>query len=131
LSQVFELLEPGGALLLTVPIHQELWSYFDEASHHCRRYEVPELRTKLTDAGYRIDYLSQYMMALYPLMWLGRRFANRRPGGDAMQLARREFEVSTVLNAAMEFVLARELPWLAKRSQLPLGTSLIAIARKP
>ena len=40
LRQVFDLLSDGGTLLLTVPANQELWSYFDEASHHCRRYEL-------------------------------------------------------------------------------------------
>src|SRR5262249_4309693 len=29
-------LKPGGKLILTVPAHQYLWSYFDEAAHHCR-----------------------------------------------------------------------------------------------
>jgi SAM-dependent methyltransferase len=33
-----EALAPGGRLLLTVPAHQYLWSYFDESSQHCRRY---------------------------------------------------------------------------------------------
>jgi len=131
LRQVFDLLEPGGTLLLTVPAHMELWSYFDEASHHCRRYELPDLRTKLTESGYRIDYLSQYMMALYPLVWLGRRFAGRGQSSDAMELSRKEFEVSPFLNAALNFVLAQEVRWLAKRVRLSLGTSLIAVARKP
>jgi len=131
LNQVFDLLEPGGKLLLTVPAHRELWSYFDEASHHCRRYEIPDLRTKLTESGYRIDYLSQYMMALYPLMWLGRRFQGRNRGGDGRQLAREEFQVAPILNAALHFVLAQELRWLAKRAHLPIGTSLIAVAQKP
>jgi len=131
LRQVFDLLEPGGTLLLTVPAHQKLWSYFDEASRHCRRYELPELRTRLTDSGYRVDYLSQYMMTLYPLMWLGRRFAGRERGGDPMQLARKELQVAPILNAALNFVLAQELRWLAKRAHLPIGTSLIAVARKP
>ena len=118
-------------LVLTVPAHQELWSYFDEASQHCRRYTLPDLETKLTKSGYRIDYLSEYMMALYPLMWLGRRFAGRNRGGDAMQLASKELQVVPILNAALNFVLAQELRWLAKRRRLPIGTSLIAVARKP
>ena len=130
LRQVFDLLEPGGTLLITVPAHQELWSYFDEASRHCRRYELPDLRAKLTESGYGIDYLSQYMMALYPLMWLGRRFAGRKHG-DARQMAAKELQVAPILNAALNFVLAQELPWLVRRAHLPLGTSLIAVARKP
>jgi ubiquinone/menaquinone biosynthesis C-methylase UbiE len=38
-----------GALLLTAPIHQSLWSYFDEASCHYRRYDPDELERKLVE----------------------------------------------------------------------------------
>src|SRR5262245_37315921 len=37
LRDIRSLLDPDGALLLTVPAHASLWSYFDEASRHCRR----------------------------------------------------------------------------------------------
>lgn len=37
------LLALDGVLILTVPAHQFLWSYFDEASRHCRRYELDDL----------------------------------------------------------------------------------------
>ena len=75
LADLHRMLVPGGHLLVTVPAHRALWSYFDEAAHHCRRYAAPDLRRKLVAAGYRVDYLTQYMAALFPLVWLGRRLA--------------------------------------------------------
>jgi hypothetical protein len=36
-------LTPDGVLILTVPAHQFLLSYFDEASRHCRRYKLDDL----------------------------------------------------------------------------------------
>jgi glycosyltransferase involved in cell wall biosynthesis len=67
----------GGALLLTVPAHPMLWSYFDEASRHHRRYKPDELASKLVEAGYRIEYMSQYMAGIFPMVWVGRRLAAR------------------------------------------------------
>jgi SAM-dependent methyltransferase len=130
LRQVFDLLSDRGTLLLTVPANQELWSYFDEASHHCRRYELEELRAKLREAGFTIDYLTPYMMPLYPLMWIGRRAARFRRRQSPMDLARKEFEVNPFLNMMLNVALSAEPRWLTNRVRLPIGTSLIAVARK-
>src|SRR5439155_5457643 len=73
LRDLHTMLRPGGALLLTVPAHPCLWSYFDVAAHHCRRYEPAVLERRLIDTGYRVDYLTQYMVSIFPLVWLGRR----------------------------------------------------------
>src|SRR5688572_18311517 len=39
LNEVHRVLRPGGALVLSVPAYQKLWSAHDEALHHFRRYE--------------------------------------------------------------------------------------------
>ena len=41
LAGIHAMLEPGGALLLTVPAGRSLWSHVDEAAGHYRRYERP------------------------------------------------------------------------------------------
>src|SRR5207302_1171821 len=52
------LIKDHGRLVLTVPAGRALWSYFDEASRHVRRYEVAELRDKLTGAGFEVEFIS-------------------------------------------------------------------------
>ena len=66
-------LKPGGHLIVTVPAHMVLWSYFDEVAHHRRRYTGAELRGKLTAAGFEVRLVTQFMSILYPLMWIKRR----------------------------------------------------------
>ncbi len=129
LADLRRLLNPGGRLLVTVPAHRSLWSYFDEAAHHARRYEAAELEEKLTAAGYRVEYLTPYMLSLYPLLWLARRAAgrlDRRPA--AQQLTQRDLRIYPVLNRLLEWALAPEARLIARRRRLPLGTSLLAIA---
>jgi SAM-dependent methyltransferase len=101
LNDLRGMLRADGILLLTVPAHRSLWSYFDEASHHCRRYEPSELRGKLVQAGYTIEYLSQYMMSIFPLVWVGRRLSGLRRqksigrnGSSAEDLALQELRPS-------------------------------------
>jgi SAM-dependent methyltransferase len=136
LSRVVPLLKPGAACVVTVPAHMALWSYFDELSDHQRRYSAGSLRAVLSGAGLEVEYLTEYMATMYPLMWLSRRLrGSKRPGGtlDArqrLQLAHRELKVSPVLNEVLYGVLHRENRRLARREQLPFGTSLIAVARR-
>ena len=135
LRQLRTLISPGGVLLITVPAHQSLWSYFDEASHHCRRYEPDELSGKLFEAGYTVEFLSHYMASIYPLIWLGRRLAGRTSKGrdgekpSAEELAKRELTVNPAVNLLLRGALAVEAPWIARRRRLSIGSSLVAVAR--
>ncbi|MGL4551107.1 MAG: methyltransferase domain-containing protein [Gemmataceae bacterium] len=129
-------LRPGGRLVITVPAHRSLWSYADVASEHYRRYSPRSLRAALAAEGYEVEYLTQFMAPLFPLMWLGRRVAalmNRmRPTRQsAERLALNEFRVNPVLNAALSLALRLERPWLAAGWGVPVGTSLLAVASRP
>ena len=125
LRDVHRLLEPDGALLITVPAHAWLWSYFDEASNHQRRYSISDLREKLSAAGFRIAYLSQFMMPLLPIMWLTRR-SKRKTRADAAE----ELRIVPGINGIMRALLGLETKLIARRKRLQMGTSLVALAYK-
>jgi SAM-dependent methyltransferase len=128
-----EALVPGGRLMLTVPAHQYLWSYFDQAAHHCRRYSSREIRARLLEAGFQVESLSQFMTCIFPIVWLFRKVGTRRrrPGSeDAKTLALREFRVIPVINGLLTAMLKLETLWLVRGHRLPMGTSLLVIARK-
>lgn len=136
LRNLHAMLAIGGALVLTVPAHLSLWSYFDEASHHCRRYELNELKRTLIQTGYRVQYLTQYMASIFPLVWMGRRLAgliNRRPAGDAGRtdsLTLAELRIVPWVNELLAFLLDLETRVIARRQLLPFGTSLLAVVCK-
>ena len=136
LRDLSTLLKPGGRLILTVPAHMSLWSYFDEASHHCRRYGQRELEEKLMRAGLHVEYVTQYMVALFPLVWLGRRFARllgdrkSSPSEQIDNLAMRELRIVPVANILLYNLLRWEARAIIRRRQLPIGTSLLAVARR-
>jgi SAM-dependent methyltransferase len=133
LEQIRRILRPAGVLLLTVPARQSLWSYFDEASGHCRRYELDGLRGKLQQTGYQLEYITPYMLTLLPLMWLGRRVAgltsSLRRDSSPTGMALREMRLTPGVNGLLRFLLAREIPRIVERRGLPFGTSLLAVAR--
>jgi len=131
------MLKPGGVLLLTVPAHQALWSYFDEVSHHYRRYEPDGLRRKLNQTGYEIEFLSEFMASIYPLLWLVRRVRslhrrtrNSHTADSDFALTLEELRIVPVVNELLTFVLMQEARLIKSRVVLPFGTSLIVAARR-
>jgi SAM-dependent methyltransferase len=124
-------LAPSGRLLLTVPAHQALWSYSDEYGGHYRRYSPQQLRAVLEEAGFHVEFSTQFMMMLYPFMKLGRLWNGRgqvQTLEDRKERSLRELQVSAIPNAVLYSLLRWEAWWLAGRRRLPLGTSLLAIA---
>jgi SAM-dependent methyltransferase len=131
------MLKPNGMLLLTVPAHQSLWSYFDEVSHHCRRYEKSDLRRKLNECGYEIEYFSHFMASIYPLLWLKRRAnflrrRNRNPDatGADRALTLEELRIVPVVNGLLTFALMQEARLIKSRIVLPFGSSIIVAAKR-
>ena len=116
LRRLYDVLVPGGKLLLWVPADQSLYGTMDEQVGHFRRYSREELRTVVEGAGFTTQTI-RYRNRLGRLGWWlnGRVFKrNHIPGGQS-----RLFE--------MVVPIARRL-----ESEDPSnGLSLVAIATKP
>ncbi len=129
LRHLFDVLEPGGVLVLTVPAHPFLFDEMDEIAHHRRRYRRPELRDKLGAVGFRVLRLSHFMAPLVPLVavrWLIRLV----PGRTALERRHAELRVVPVVNGLMRALLRLERP-LVRAGALAFGSSLIAVAERP
>jgi SAM-dependent methyltransferase len=136
LKALQEALTPGGALLLTVPINPRLWSYADELAGHYRRYERRGLVELLEAVGYQVEYHTPFMAALYPLMWLGRRYATlrnqqRSNPQSRSKLFARDLQVRPIMNRVLTWLHHWEAGMIARRKRLPWGTSMLVVARKP
>lgn len=125
----------GGRLLLTVPAHRTLWSYADTHAGHQCRYSVAQLREVLATNGWEVEYCTQFMAALYPLMWFGRRLSalwrasQHGPQGER-ELFQRELRIVPGVNGLLTRLVECEAPFIARRKRLPIGTSLLAVARR-
>ena len=129
LGQMHERMPPGGRLILTVPAHQSLWSPFDVASGHERRYSMRTLSRALHASGFRVEYVTYFMSLLFPPMWLRRRILQTEKS-DMGALLDSEFRIVPGLNRAAYELLRCEAHVVRRRWRLPIGTSLAAIARR-
>ena len=137
LDSLGAMLAEDGSVLITVPAFPSLWSYFDVASHHVQRYKVEDLRAKVTAAGFSVEFISYYMMTIFPVVWLQRKLAGSNQlnqaddNPDAVRsLALNELKIIPVLNGVLKFILSLEAKWIQRFHKLPFGTSIVVVARK-
>jgi glycosyltransferase involved in cell wall biosynthesis len=116
LRGVRELLEPGGRLVLLVPALGALYGSLDRALEHQRRYERPELLEKLGRAGFDVEKSWFFNLLGVPGWYVNSRVLGR-----------------THFPPVQLTLYDRLVPLfrLESRFRLPVGMSLIAIARKP
>src|SRR5437763_2941425 len=74
LREMRRVLHPGGHLLLFVPTFMFLWGVQDEVSNHRRRYRMPELRSAVEKAGFRVERTTYANITFFMLVLLIRKF---------------------------------------------------------
>lgn len=121
-------LKPGGIAIMSVPAHKSLWSGHDVALHHFRRYEKPEFRQLVEEAGLRPRKYS-YGMATAYLPAVTIRTAKKLLGRDTVKSSSDEFPLPSWMNSILKKSVEAESAWL-KRFNLPIGLSLLCVAEK-
>ena len=133
LTDLRKMLADDGRLVITVPAYPSLWSYFDVAAKHARRYTQESLRAVLEATSYEVQQMSYFMALSFPLVWLTRRLAKNDPPPGADVLDERvvsELRIVPVVNGLAAAALSLEARWVGAGHRLPFGTSLVAVARK-
>ncbi len=128
LTEFARVLKPGGRVLATVPAYPHLWGEHDVALMHLRRYIRKELQERFTEAGLQVEKLTHTMMTLYPLLTMQRRLSARKPHHDPPQAAMPM--VPGPVNAILTSLVGAENA-VARRTNLPFGSTILCVAIKP
>jgi SAM-dependent methyltransferase len=125
LASLSEQLAPGGCLIMTVPALPWLWSKHDETHHHFRRYTRKILKDTLLKAGLQPIRISYFNTLLFPAI-AGVRLVRKALGitetaDDKMPSER--------TNSLLKMIFGFESNFVG-RINLPIGVSLMAVARK-
>jgi len=123
----FEVLRPGGVLVVNLPAFESLRGEHDLAVGVARRFRAPELQALCRRAGFTILLLSYWNAALFLPLWLWRRLS--RSAGEAeatSDTARSPRWLNLALTGLVlsEIALTRWLSW-------PWGSSVVVVARRP
>ena len=125
LRELRRVLRPGGWLLLRLPAFEWLRGAHDEAVHTARRYTRTGLRAKLVAAGLEPRRITHVNGLLLPLA-TAKRVAERLTGASGDDLG----ETPALAEGLFRGALALERR-LLRRTDLPLGVSVMALARRP
>lgn len=120
------LLKPGGIALVTVPASMALWSDWDVALHHFRRYHRPQLKALFPATEWELVYVNYTNVLAFPAVWFLRRWRKWFPGRSATVRAE-DRQPAPFVNAVLKRIFVSMAFW---RVPFPFGVSLLLVARK-
>jgi len=128
LREMWNVLKPGGLALINVAALSVLRGAHSALAQEVRRYSRRDLAAKLAAAGFAVERLTYTNLSLFPVA-LAVRGIQRLTGRTAPSEGDLQVPAWPV-NAAFDLALWLESVWL-RWFNLPVGTSLIAVVRKP
>ncbi len=126
---VLDIMRPGGLLVASVPAVPLLWGEHDISVHHRRRYMARTLRPVLDAAGFKIERLTYHTSLLFPAVFAQRMYSRLRKGIKEHA----EYPVTVppaIINRPFYSIMNLERR-LMRRFDMPIGSSLVAICRRP
>jgi SAM-dependent methyltransferase len=127
LREYRRVLRPGAPLVLTVPAYMWAWSEHDVTLGHRRRYRHQTIERAARAAGLEVIRVTYFHSWLVPIAWVMR----RTPAG---RLVRKPAEEASYVGPKTNRMLrrvARGERSVLDRTNLPVGLSLLVVARRP
>jgi SAM-dependent methyltransferase len=128
INEFLRVLRPGGIAVITVPALMALWSDWDGALRHHRRYNVRQLR-KIIPPGFEILHLNYINVAVLPAVFVVRKFRALKQRFGFKAATRSEDRIPPHwLNRFLQWLFVRLA--CQKMIHFPAGVGLLAVLRK-
>lgn len=127
IGEFHRVLRPGGWLLVTDSALPALWSSHDEIYYARQRYTLPNMRKKLSGAGFKPGLCSYTNVLLLPMAVISRLVMHRLPLTGDLDLRPPPNWLNRLLIATRDL----EVVWLRRGGAFPIGSSIICLSQKP
>lgn len=125
LSEVKRILRPNGILILTVPAYKLLWSRWDEALHHKRRYSKDEIISLLQSKDFAVCKCSY----LYSFLFLPVLLIRSLKSAIRMKEYSSDFRLNPGPTNWILLKLALLEHKIVQHLEIPFGTSVFCVAK--
>ncbi len=127
LAGFYDVLKPGGVLILNLPAFESLRGEHDRAVAIPKRYRSGEIRALCEQAGFQIVRATYWNAALFFPLMIWRRLSRAKQNGEAASDVARS---SGPLNGVLRWLVLAEAR-MARWMRFPIGSSLFVVARRP
>ena len=127
LAELAAKMDPGATLIMTVPALQRLWSSWDVALGHYRRYDKAMVRERFAPVPFRLREVSYLFPEMLPPAIARRRLRRDGAGSSAADLAAEFPDLSPPIN---ELLYRISSVTMRNRSRWPAGTSVLVVAER-
>jgi len=127
LKNWYELLKPGGKLIVFVPAFMSLWSAHDVVNQHFRRYTKGELTLKVKSAGFKLLSSAYWNFSLFfpvaAMRWIKNSLQSSKQSDDLGN-------TNPIANSLL-YNLMRIENYFFRTFGFPVGVSTYCYAFKP
>jgi SAM-dependent methyltransferase len=131
LSNIYNMLPPGGRLIVSVPQYMFLWSAVDDLVMHKRRYSKKGLVSKLLANGFKINRVTSFVFIPFPLMLVARLLDKKKDTSiSAAEALENRVVFPKIVNSILDCIMKIDELFIRIGINLPFGGTLIAVAEK-
>lgn len=131
LERLVDALQPGGLMVLNLPAFQWLHSEHDQAVGTQQRVRAEDARALMLELNLEVELLTYRVCSLFPMVVAARLPSMIRPRGSIENPSSDLSMITPRLNEALVKLLYAENGAVSKGLNLPWGTSVFAVGRKP
>jgi SAM-dependent methyltransferase len=131
IEEMYRVLKPGGGAIINVAALDMLKGDHSVLGGEVHRYRRPELRHKLERAGFCVERLTYTNASLFPIIATVRAFQRLRGLKTGADLNGDFYVPPHPINALFSGALGLEARLIAAGIDMPFGSSLLCLARKP
>ena len=120
-------LKNNGYLIINVPSINLLYSKYDNAVGHVKRYNKKDFFDMKNKLGFKIEKIEYWGVLLLPFLILRKILMMASLGNSKNNIVKKGWETNKVLNIFMKYLMRIELYLFNKQV---LGTSLMSVIKK-
>jgi 2-polyprenyl-3-methyl-5-hydroxy-6-metoxy-1,4-benzoquinol methylase len=131
--KVKDALKPDGLFFVSVPAYLWMWTAEDTEIGHFRRYTRSSIMRLLRECGFEIEYSTYFFAFLVLPVFLLRSFPywlGLRRKFDLEKAASAHKSMGSFSTSIIDKLAGWELEKIRRRSSIPIGSSILVVARK-